>query len=156
LFDLAVILPDWHDFERIKLEQRTIHGYSCLELAAIGGGFHTCRELIKHGTSVNDQTKSCYGSALATAAYDGNREIVEFLVKEGGADVNLQLQYGSYGSALAAAAAGLYTGEVSSMEFLVKEAGAEVNMQLIELGAVRQERQHMTLEEEESFDTNVG
>ena len=127
LFDLAVILPDWHNFEWIKLDQRTILGQSCLELAVIGKAFHTCRELVQHGASVNDQTKSIYGSALATAAYMGNREIVEFLVKEGGADVNLQLQYGRYGSALAAAA---YSGNREIIEFLVKEGGADVNIQL--------------------------
>jgi ankyrin repeat protein len=128
LFDLAINLPDWHNFEWIKLEQRTIHGDSCLELAVIGGAFHTCRELIKHGASVNDQTESYNGSALATATYEGNREVVEYLVKKGGADINLQLQFGEYGSALAAAAKGYKNKEV--VEFLVKEGGADVNMQL--------------------------
>jgi hypothetical protein len=126
LFDLAIILPDWHDFEWIKLDQRTSRGeYSCLELAALGGAIHTCRELIKHGARVNDQTKSWYGSALAAAE---NREIVEFLVKEGGAHVNMQLRYGNYGSALATAAASYGNREV--VEFLVKEGGADVNLQL--------------------------
>ena len=128
LWDLAGILPDWHNFEWIKLEQRTINEYSCLELAVIGGAFHTCRELIKHGASINVQTKSSYGSPLAAAAKGGNREVVEFLVKEGGADVNLQLQYGRYGSALAAAA--VFDTSRDVVEFLVKEGGADVNLQL--------------------------
>jgi ankyrin repeat domain-containing protein 50 len=128
LWDLAGILPDWHDYEWIKLEQRTIDGYSCLELAVIGGAFHTCRELIKHGASVNDQTESYYGSALAVAASMGDVEVVELLVKEGGADVNMQLQCGDYGSALAAAARGYKNRAV--VEFLVKEGEADVNIQL--------------------------
>jgi ankyrin repeat protein len=131
LFDLAVILPDWHGFEWIKLDQRTILGESCLELAGIGKAFHTCRKLIQHSASVNDLTKSKYGSALASVAYRGNQEVVQFLVKEGGADVNmqLQLQCGYYGSALAAAAARAGRNR-DVVEFLVKEGGADVNMRL--------------------------
>jgi ankyrin repeat protein len=135
LFDLAIILPDWHDFKWIELDQTTswYDEYSCLQLAAIGGSCHTCRELIKHGALVNKQTESSYGSALAAAAYYRYLEVVEFLVKEGGADVNLQLKYGHYGSALAAAAAAAATESYSNrevIEFLVKEGGADINLQL--------------------------
>jgi hypothetical protein len=44
-----------------------------------------------------------YGSALAAASYRGEQEGIKFLVEEGGAEVNMQLQHGRYANALEAA-----------------------------------------------------
>jgi ankyrin repeat protein len=76
-----------------------------------------------------------HGSALNTAIdmredidnHEGSKEMVEFLVKEAGADVNLQVQFGSTGSALVAA---IDRGNRDIVEFLVREGGADVNMQV--------------------------
>jgi ankyrin repeat protein len=58
------------------------------------------------GADVNQPfTRGKYGSALAAAAYQGNVEIVELLLKSG-ADVNMHLENGDYRTALAAAEAG--------------------------------------------------
>ncbi|KAE9380762.1 hypothetical protein N431DRAFT_477640 [Stipitochalara longipes BDJ] len=123
-FDLACVLPNWYDFSWIDGE-KTEKNQSYLELAALFGATYTCRELIKHGAEVNEQTGSDYGSALAAAILWGRREVVEYLVKDG-AEANLQLQCGRYGSALAAAAC---AGESEIVEYLVK-GGAEANLQL--------------------------
>ncbi|KAF8861649.1 hypothetical protein BDZ45DRAFT_586659, partial [Acephala macrosclerotiorum] len=130
-FGLAEILPDWHKFNWIKGDNRSQGGQSFLELAAISGSIPTCRLLIRYDAEVNAQTESDVGSALAAAAYRGEKEVVEYLVKEGGADgkadANMQLQCGEYRSALAAAT-GMGRKEVT--EYLVKKGGAKVNMQL--------------------------
>ena len=125
-FDLAVILPDWYHLDWVKDDNRTDRGYTFLEITAHSRSIHTCRNLIKHGAEVNAQTESFAGSVLATAAYRGEKEVVEFLVKEGRAEIDMQLQNWGYGSALAAAAC---SGEKEVVELLVKE-GAEVDMQL--------------------------
>jgi hypothetical protein len=126
-FGLNVVLPDWHNYAWVKEDVRTDLGKTCLELAAISGLSSVCRDLVHHGAEVNTMTKSITGSALAAAAYRGEKDLVEFLVKESGADVNMKLKHGEYGSALAAAA---YRGRKEVVEFLVKDGGADVNMQL--------------------------
>jgi hypothetical protein len=126
-FDLVAILPDWHEFDWVKQDQRTGTGETFLELAAQAGAVHTCRELIKHGAEVNAQTESDIGSPLAAAISKGQENVVEFLLKDGGAKVNMQLQHGYYGSALVAASE---RGEQEIVKFLIKEGGADVNMQL--------------------------
>jgi ankyrin repeat protein len=124
---LATILPTWHDLAWIKDDIKTETGQTFLELAVISGSIPTCRLLIKHGAEVNSQTKSSAGSALVAAAVLGQKEVVELLLKEGGAEVDMQVQYGWFGSALIAAT---YWGQGEIVEFLVKEGGAEVNMQV--------------------------
>lgn len=103
-FGLVEVLPHWHDYTWVKDNITTERGATFLELAALCGSVPTCRDLIKHGADVNAHSDSHLGSALAAAV--GKSETVEFLVKVGGADVNMQLQCGEYGSALAAAAIG--------------------------------------------------
>ena len=125
-FDLTRFLPGWHDFNWIN-GKKTQNHQSHLELAAAFGAVHGCRELLKYGADINEQTHSHYGSALAAAAHYGRQDVVEYLVKEGGAEVNMQLQNGNHGSALAAAA---YCGRKEVVEYLVKEGGADMNLQL--------------------------
>ncbi|KAF4627727.1 hypothetical protein G7Y89_g10427 [Cudoniella acicularis] len=86
-FGLATILPDWHDSNWVKDDNRNETGETFLELTGIFGSILGCRHLIGHGAEVNVQTESGYGSALVAAASQGKKEIVEFLVKEGGAEV---------------------------------------------------------------------
>jgi ankyrin repeat protein len=69
-------------------------------------------------------------SVLSVAAYHGHTDMVKFLVQEGKADVNLQLQTGNYGSALAAAC-GWYE-SVEFVKFLVHEGRADVDLLLNE------------------------
>ncbi|CZR64609.1 uncharacterized protein PAC_14507 [Phialocephala subalpina] len=126
-FGLAEILPDWHNYNWVKDDNGNQHGESFLELAARSGYIPTCRLLIRYGAEINAQTKSGSGSALATVAFWGRKDIVEYLVKEEGAEVNMQLQYGEFGSALAAAGR---KGDKEIVEYLVKKGGAEVNMHL--------------------------
>jgi ankyrin repeat protein len=57
----------------------------------------------------------------------GQQEVVRFLVKEGGAEVNMQLQHGYNGSALAIASE---RGDQEIVKFLVEKGGADVNLQL--------------------------
>jgi hypothetical protein len=125
-FDLAAILPGWHDFDWVEQDQRTDGGQTFLELAAQAGAVHTCRELVKHGAEVNAQTKSQAGSPLAAAILAGQENVVEFLLKGGGADVNMQLKNWR-GSALAAAS---YLGREDLVRLLVKQGETKVNMQL--------------------------
>jgi ankyrin repeat protein len=99
---------------------------TALILASENGKCDVVKQLLDTRAEVNVQGGD-YGSALAAAAYMGETKIVEFLVQEGKADVNMQLQSGKYGSALAAAA---YRGETKTVEFLVQEGKADVNMQL--------------------------
>ncbi|KAF4635686.1 hypothetical protein G7Y89_g2417 [Cudoniella acicularis] len=126
-FALDTVLPTWHDFNWVKLDNRTKYGDTYLSLAAsVSNSVTTCRHLVKHGAEVNMQTANSYGSALAAAVFGNKKEIVKLLIKEG-AEVDKELQYGNYGSALAAAALGWRGNEV--VELLIKE-GAEVNKEL--------------------------
>lgn len=126
-FGLATILPIWQNNNWVKEDARTQRKSTFLELTAEYGSISGCRHLISHGAEVNALTESAYGSALAAAAGRGEKEIVEFLVQEEGAEVNMQLRNIYYGNALAAAT---LNGKEEVVEFLVKEGGAEVNMQL--------------------------
>jgi ankyrin repeat protein len=99
---------------------------TALILASENGKCDVVKQLLDTRAEVNVQSGD-YGSALAAAAYGGQTKIVEFLVQEGKADVNMQLQSGNYGSALAAAA---YGAQTKIVEFLVQEGKADVNMQL--------------------------
>jgi ankyrin repeat protein len=80
--------------------------------------------LIKHGAKVNSQLEcGRYGSMLAAAAYRGQLETVQFLVRQHNVGVKTNLEFGDFGSPLAAAVA---MGNVNCARFLVKH-GADVN-----------------------------
>lgn len=52
-FGLAEILPDWHNSNWIKSDDRNEDNQSFLELAVLSGSVPTCRHLIQHGAEVN-------------------------------------------------------------------------------------------------------
>jgi ankyrin repeat domain-containing protein 50 len=123
-FGFYKLLIDWWEGDEINI---TAMNSRKLNLLVIAQSVPICRLLVKKGIQVN-QPLGGVGSALAAAvAYRRNMEIVKFLVQEAGAEVNMQIQCGNYGSALAAAAE---RGDMEIVKFLVQEAGAEVNMQL--------------------------
>jgi hypothetical protein len=95
-FNLALLLPNWHGLDWVKENLKNSIGENFLDIAVNSESVPMCRRLIKHGLDANAQTTSA-GSALANAAYSGAQDIVEFLVREGGADVNMQLQSGRFG-----------------------------------------------------------
>ncbi|KAI1426827.1 ankyrin repeat-containing domain protein [Xylaria sp. FL1777] len=105
---------------------------SVLSQAAHYGNLEIVRCLVQAGAIIDMPIhgKNCrYGSALAAAAGGGLRsfDTVKFLVEQAEANVNMHLQHGFYGSALAAAA---YHESFDTVKFLVKQAGANVNMDL--------------------------
>jgi len=124
-FKLEIILPDWDGSDWMKSPVKTDSGYNYLDLVVISGASVTCRNLIKAGVEV-DATSAENGSALDVACAWGNEEIVKILVEEGGANVNMQMEYSLYGSALAAAC---LNEQIEIVKFLIKE-GANVDMQL--------------------------
>jgi ankyrin repeat protein len=103
-------------------------GRTALILASENGEHDVVKRLLDTRAEVNVQAGK-YGSALAAAVYGGETEIVKSLVQEGKADVNMQLQSGEYGSALAVAAAA-YGRKTEIVKFLVHEGKADINMQL--------------------------
>lgn len=123
----SFLLPNWHDLYWVNNDARTNGGHSYLELAILSGQIQLCRDLIKHGMDVDAQTMSFCGSALASVAARGMLTEVRFLVREARANVDLQLRYGVYGSALIAA---MDSEQTATVEFLVKEGGADPNTQL--------------------------
>jgi ankyrin repeat protein len=72
-----------------------------------------------------DARGGIFGSALSTAVYRGQTEIVKLLVKEGKADVNMKLQIEEYGSALETAILGIHT---EIVKVLIQEGKANVNV----------------------------
>lgn len=62
-------------------------------------------------------------TTCAVAVCDEQTKIIDFLVKDGKADVNMQVQNGNYGSALAAAA---YRGDRGIIQWLI-DAKANVH-----------------------------
>lgn len=124
-FSFYTLLSDWWDSAEIKLSRKNTRGDSLLSLAIAAGSLHICKALIKRGMQPNMQDGD-KDSPLATAAASGeNLEIVRSLVEKG-ADVNMLLQVGDFGSALAAVA---HSGWQEVTEFLIN-AGAIVNMRL--------------------------
>ncbi|GKZ24761.1 hypothetical protein AbraIFM66951_002019 [Aspergillus brasiliensis] len=77
---------------------------------------------------VNMHLNSPYGSALALASSKNWLEGVKLLVEQGGADVDLVLQYGRYGSALVAAAAVSDQGCPETLRYLVEVQRANANL----------------------------
>ncbi|KAI0817326.1 ankyrin repeat-containing domain protein [Xylaria sp. FL0064] len=101
---------------------------NALTNAAIHGRLNTVELLVQAGADVNMMLNNYYGTALAAAAYHGYIGVVKCLI-DAGADIHMQLQYGRYGSALAAASAAVFDDNVRVVKFLV-EAGADVDLQL--------------------------
>ncbi|KAI1348196.1 hypothetical protein F5Y01DRAFT_307013 [Xylaria sp. FL0043] len=110
-FSFYNVLLDWWERAEFDVSHISESNFSLLAHAAIGGSEPICKNLIKR-------------------AQDANMKVVKFLV-EAGADINMQLQSGRYGSALATAAAagGSFYDSMKVVKFLV-EAGADINMQL--------------------------
>jgi ankyrin repeat protein len=125
-FSFYALLSDWWRNAEIPLPQTNSEGDNLLAVAAAGGCRPICEALIKRGAQVNLQSGR-FGSVLATAAWWGNTETVKYLVEQG-ADVNLRLQTGEYGSASALAAAA-ERGNTETVKYLVDQ-GADVNLPL--------------------------
>ncbi|CAK9439109.1 uncharacterized protein LODBEIA_P33330 [Lodderomyces beijingensis] len=65
-------------------------GMSALHRAAAGGNLALVQEVVEHGKNVNVNAKDNQGwSALHHALAEGNGDVAVWLVREGGADVNL-------------------------------------------------------------------
>lgn len=122
----AFLLPNWHNYDWVKEDPQTDDGESLLELASISSQVGLCRDLIKNGAEVNARTESYYGSALVAASCLGNLPVVEFLVNEARAEVDLQLDFVDYKTALVAS---IFSSDVNIIKYLVKN-GADVNLQL--------------------------
>ncbi|OAA62771.1 Ankyrin repeat-containing domain protein [Niveomyces insectorum RCEF 264] len=116
-FSLFTVLPDWWHNEELPLSQTNVFGDSLLTIASSGGCRAICEALLDRGMQVNLQSGR-YGSALAAAASMGHNEVVQFLVEQGAADVNLQVQSKNHGSALIAAVA---EGHEATARYLVKQ-----------------------------------
>ncbi|GLB07793.1 hypothetical protein AtubIFM57258_003158 [Aspergillus tubingensis] len=85
--------------------------------------------LVSKGAAVNMQRKNCpEGSPLAVACSYSWLEGTMFLVEQGGADVDMVLQYGDDGSALAAAATRRNCSD--TLRYLVEVQRANVNLPL--------------------------
>lgn len=123
-FSLFNVLLDWWQGDNLPVSQRSNAGNSALSLAASAGCIPICELLLKAGEDVNRLTGNP-GSALGAAAFSGQTEMIDYLVVEGGADVDLVLKGGIEGSALAVAAS---KGHVETIRCLVKH-GATVNLQ---------------------------
>lgn len=100
-------------------------GGSPLEKAGQHRKYELAALLIQHKARVGYVRHEPFGSHLAAAAFGGSIEIVRLLV-EHGADVNAPLEYGNFGSALAAGGHG--TGSVQMVKYLIEEAGADPNI----------------------------
>lgn len=124
---IAFLLPNWHNFHWVKDDFGNFYGDSFLEQGASSHDTQLCRDLIQHGAEVNARTNSTFGSALCTAVAHTDLAVVKLLLKEGGANVNMQVQCRRFGSALAVA---VHRSEVEVIEYLIQQAGADVNMQL--------------------------
>lgn len=123
-FPFYILLRDWWDNAEFTVSQTNWNRETLLILAVKARCKPICEILIKRGIEPNlVLSKNRYGSALATAAWGGHKEIVDLLI-ENGADVNLIS--GDYGSALAAAALSGYKNIVN----ILIEHGADVNLLL--------------------------
>ena len=125
-FSIYTLLADWWVDAKIPLWQKNESGSNLLELAASTGCRPICEVLIKRGMDVNAHSGK-HGSALAAAISNGHIEIVKFLVRECGADPNVDLLSGNYSNVLAMAVA---LGDIDTVKFLVQEGGADSNMVL--------------------------
>ncbi|KAI1733395.1 hypothetical protein F4680DRAFT_46657 [Xylaria scruposa] len=114
----------WEEDTQFDITLTNIKKERLLGLAAEGGCKQNCKNLIKRGADVNHHIPGSFGSVLAVCK---DIETMELLI-QAGADVNMQLQHGNYGSALAAAAATAWH-EIEVAKLLL-DNGADVNMQL--------------------------
>jgi ankyrin repeat protein len=114
----------------MDLNERLRHNAwgSALLAAVIWSDLSIVELFIEKGAEVDMQVQNYgdYGSALAAAASrNGSEEKIKLLIKYG-ANVNMQPENGSFGSALAAAA---WDDQKGAVELLI-QSGADVNMQL--------------------------
>ncbi|KAJ6035936.1 hypothetical protein N7540_000215 [Penicillium herquei] len=123
-FSFYVLLQDWWDNGEITISQKNNRGNTTLQLAAQAGCKPICEALVKRFTAKPFALLGdfCDG-ALVFAAHGGSTEIINILL-DYGADVNLLLLRGRYGSALAAAA---HRGSIEILNVLI-ENGADVNL----------------------------
>ncbi|WAO93291.1 Hypothetical protein NCS54_01083300 [Fusarium falciforme] len=118
-------LRDWWESDDVEFDHLALngHGESLLTVAAGSGCIPICDSLIRRVTPVNPEKHGKdYGSPLGAAAISGHAHMIEFLLEQG-AHVDLLLQDGVYGSALAAA------GNASISQLLI-DKGADVNLML--------------------------
>ncbi|KJR80334.1 uncharacterized protein SPSK_10967 [Sporothrix schenckii 1099-18] len=123
-FSMFTVLEDWWNTGDLPLSEKNNGGETALTLAAMSGHAPMCKAIVNRGVDVNQQAGE-HGSALATAAFTGNVEVVQCLI-DLGAIVDLQLEVGECGSALAVAAA---SGSYRVVRCLY-DNGADVNMLL--------------------------
>ncbi|UPK94871.1 hypothetical protein LCI18_005806 [Fusarium solani-melongenae] len=118
-------LRDWWESDDVEFDHLVLdgEGESLLTIAAGSGCIPICDSLIRRGTPVNPEKHGRpYGSPLVAAAVEGHAHMIEFLL-ERGAHVDLVLQDGRYGSALAAA-------KDANIVRLLIDKRADVNMVL--------------------------
>ncbi|KAL7912335.1 hypothetical protein GGI35DRAFT_468544 [Trichoderma velutinum] len=158
--EIAVLLR-----EKSCIPDTFVDGSSSLCLAARLEEQLCVKLLLEHGASVNAQLecgkfgsalvaaarqgwleiveRGPYGSALASTANRGSLECVKLLVDHG-ADVNAQLEYGDFGSALVAAFYGWQNG-IEIIKYIVEEAGADTSSLSSSPRAARYTRKEWTL-----------
>jgi ankyrin repeat protein len=105
---------------------KDIDDRTALSLASENGHYEIVERLLLENAEVNAHDR-LYGSALAAAAHRCHTKIVKFLVEEGKADVNKQLQSEYYNSALEAATKQRRT---EIVKFLVQVGKADPNIPL--------------------------
>ncbi|KAI0429867.1 hypothetical protein F5Y09DRAFT_356571 [Xylaria sp. FL1042] len=106
-----------------QVEDEFFRSNNALVSAAAKGHLEIVEFLVQERAEVDMVFNNYNSTALNSAAGNGHSEIVELLVKAG-ADANMQLQYGTCGSALAAAAP---CGKPDVADVLIK-VGANVNL----------------------------
>ncbi|KAM6520141.1 hypothetical protein FALCPG4_013692 [Fusarium falciforme] len=118
-------LHDWWESDDVEFDHLALNdfGESLVTIAAMSGCIPICDSLIRRGTPVSPEKHGKgYGSPLVAAAAGGHAHMIEFLL-ERGAHVDLVLQDGRYGSALAAA-------KDANIARLLIDKGADVNLML--------------------------
>ncbi|EHA26164.1 hypothetical protein ASPNIDRAFT_36409 [Aspergillus niger ATCC 1015] len=114
----------------LKIDRMSAYRTCALEAAIMEEDSDMVQLLVSEGhADVNMHLDNYYGSPLAVASFRNWLEGTKFLVEQGGADVNLALQYGNYGSALAAAA-GSCGAYLETVKYLVEVRKADVNLPL--------------------------
>ena len=127
LLPLHKILRKWCDNSDFDPCLKNQSGRSLLSITAAAGDVAFCETLVSKGACINEVIYGQDGSALAAACRKGKLEAVKYLL-EAGADANLLLEVGRYGSALATAVVAP-SENMSIVECLI-QAGADVNLVL--------------------------
>lgn len=125
LLPLYETLREWCEINDFDASAKNRRGRSLLSIAAADGNVGLCKTLISKGAYMNEVIYGQDGSALAAACRNGKFLATKYLV-EAGANINLPLQVGRYGSALSTAVVAPGA-SLQIVKYLV-QAGAEVNM----------------------------